>query len=325
LLGALLGIGVAIATGEGGAGAAVTAGSQSMAARRFFSHSRIQESSADQAALSFLKEAGISSEGLLSFLSKLEDQDILPQSQQSEYIRTHPLSRNRIDALKRHADSVPGTRDPYPRQWDSEHARMKAKLMGFLRPQQVIWYYDENENSVSSLYAHAIAAYRQSKIKKSLNLVNKLLAKEPKNPYFLELKAQMLKDYGNLKEAIIFYEKALDNIERAPLIEIDLAHSLIESSAGNKKVLKKAVSLLKKAETRETRSTRIHRLLATAYGRMGLETKATLQLAEEALLQGKIDYARNLASRTKNHLEPGTKEYLRAVDILNFIENEESD
>ncbi len=322
MLGALLGIGVALATGEGGAGAAVSAGARSMATQRFLSHSRVQESSADQAAIAYLKATDLSAAGLVSFLSKLENQEILPASRQSEYIRTHPLSRNRIDALRKNAAYQTSGPHPYPPQWDEEHSRIRAKLSGYIRPEQVIWHYSENDSSVPSLYARAISAYRQNKTEEAISLADRLLAAEPANPYFLELKAQMLKDFGRLGEAIPLYEKALAKIGNAPLIEIDLAHVLIENSGSGQESLSRAVTLLNRALQTEKRSARARRLLATAYGRMGREAEARLQLAEEALLQGKLEYAEGLAEGAKRNLKTGTPEYQRASDILNFIKIE---
>lgn len=321
MLGAILGIGVAIATGEGGAGAAVSAGTQSMAARNFLSYSRIQESSADQAALTYLDNAGIGSSGLLSFMKKLEGQEVLVDAQQSEYVRTHPLGRNRIDAL---SEGVSGSQAKgWPEQWDKDFAIIKAKLKSFINPQQVAWDYADNDKSLPARYARAIAAYRQSRIDEALSGADSLLGDEPENPYFLELKGQMLRDFGRLEEALPFYEKASVASSGNPLIDTDYAHILIETSERDSTRLQEAVRLLNKAEHEEKRSSRIHRLLATAYGRMGKEPLARLHLAEEALLQGKYDYAIHLAEGAIQSLEPGSKDYLRASDILNFAEMSE--
>ena len=84
--------------------------------------------------------------------------------------------------------------------------------------------------------------------------------------------------------------------------------------------LKKAIANLKRAGQSEPRSTRIHRLLATAYGRMGNDPSARLHLAEEALLQRKTKYARQQAETALKGLKENSREWLRAKDILNHIE-----
>jgi predicted Zn-dependent protease len=235
------------------------------------------------------------------------------------------LSRNRIDALRQNVGYETAGGVPYPVKWDEEHTRMKAKLIGFLRPQQVSWHFSEKDSSIPALYARAIAAYRQDHTGEALDLIDRLLAAEPANPWFLELKAQMLKDFGRLGEARPMYEAALRHSGEAPLIEIDLAHVLIETAGKDEKALNRAIDLLNRASVTERRSIKVRRLLATAYGRLGKESQARLQLAEEALLQGKMDYAKQLAEGAKKNLDPKSREYRRASDILNFIEQDEKE
>lgn len=323
MLGTLLGIGVAIATGEAGAGAAISAGTRSMASRNYLTYSRLHESSADQAAISFLKNAGLGSDGMMSFLEKLKDQDLLPEDQQAEYVRTHPLSRNRIEVLRRNADYTPPNGVQYPPEWNDEHARVIAKLKGYISPAQVSWFYGDKDNSIPACYARAIAAYRQDNEKDALKMIDSLIKTEPENPYFLELKAQMLRDFGRLSDAIPVYKEALSKTKDAPLIEIDLAHCLIENSGNDKDKLKQAIDLLNRAGIKERRISRIHRLLATAYGRMGMENVARLHLAEEALLKGNVSLSGRLARSAIDNLESDSVEYRRALDILNITRKEE--
>lgn len=324
ILGTLLGIGAAIATGEGGAAAAISAGASTMAARRFMAFSRVQESSADQAALSFLQKAGEDPTGLLSFMKKLQDEDLLPADQQTEYTRTHPLTRNRIDALVSGARGSPFIGKSLPPEWKEQHARMKAKLLAFISPEQVAWAYGESDTSVSARYARAIGAWRLNDMKPALSLMDGLLAQEKDNPYFLELKAQMLVGSGQLAQAVPLYERALSLRPGADLIRIDLAHALIESGGTDPKKLDQAVGHLLRARQGEERSSQIYRLLATAYGRMGREPEAQLALAEEALLQRRFDYAKELAERAARGLPEKSREWLRAKDILVFIEQEKN-
>ncbi len=322
LLGALLGIGAAIATGDGGVGAAVAAGTQNTAARRFLSHSRVNESSADQAALTYLQRAGLSADGLVSFLEKLADEDILPEGQQTEYVRTHPIGRNRINALEERAARITGDGRPYPAHWEDQHARMKAKLTGYIHPERVAWDYSESDSSIDAQYAYAISAYRLNKIDKALKRIDALIDQEQDNPYFLELKAQMLRDFGRVGESVSYYRKAADLTNNAPLITISYAHALLETARGDKRQINRAITLLNQTRPKEPRSARIHRLLATAYGRIGQNAHAKLHLAEEALLESRHDFAEQQAEAAKQQLPKGSREWIRANDILLFAQQE---
>jgi len=157
MLGTILGIGAAIATGNGGVGAAVAAGAQSTALNKYLAFSRVQESSADQAGLSALEKAGYSPKGMRDFMHKLESQELLPASQQSEYVRTHPLTRNRVDALSAGLARSEHKDVALPAVWIDQHARIIAKLTAFITPEQVVWNYPDSDNSIAADYARAIA------------------------------------------------------------------------------------------------------------------------------------------------------------------------
>ena len=238
LLSTILGLGAAVATGESGAAATLSTGGNSMAQRRFLAKTRVFESSADQAALSYLEKAGLNPTGLLTFLQKLEGEELVPQSQQSEYIRTHPLTRNRIDTIANAVQSSRFADTPYPVQWIEQHKRMKAKLLGFIRPEQVAWSYDDTDKSIPALYARTVADYRLNNIDKALAGINQLISLESTNPYFHELKGQMLVDFGRIKEAIPSYKTAVNFIPQDALIRTALAHAIIENSGKNKTALK---------------------------------------------------------------------------------------
>ncbi len=321
ILGMILGVGAAIATGESGAAATIGAGASSMAQRKMMRYSRTFEASADQAALRYLDTAKINPTGFESFLKKLEGQELRPESQQSEYVRSHPLTRDRVETVALRVDQSPYKNQPIPAEWVRQHKMMIAKLMGFVTPQQVVWTYDDRDNSREAVTARAIAAYRTNDVSRALKLSDQLLAMEPKNPYFLELKGQMLMDFGRVGEAIPFYERAIAIKPNAGLIRTALAHAQIETAKNDPAKLTKAIENLKVALKTEPRSTRVHRLMATAYGRSGDEPRAKLHLAEEALLQNRRDYAKSLAKQAQASLKTGSSDWIRANDILSYVQN----
>lgn len=323
LLGTLAGIGAAVLTGEGQLGAAISSGAQSMAISRFLSFSRVQESSADQAALSYFEKAEMSPNGLISFMRTLENQELLPAGQQVEYVRTHPLTRNRVDALENGAARNPHRDRPEPAEWAGMHARMKAKLAGFLKPEQVAWDYDRNDQAIEARYAHAIAAYRQNRVEEALRLTDGLIQTEPENSFFYELKGQMLVDFGRVAEALPYYKQALDLEPQAALIRASYAHAMIESAGRDESRLREAVNHLQRAAREEPRIPRTHRLLATAYGRLEQDAMARLHLAEEAFLRRDLPYAKRQAQAALQELDEGAPPAVRAQDILNAVEQED--
>lgn len=322
MLGTVLGIGAAIVTGNGGVGAAVAAGTQSTALNKFLAFSRVQESSADQSALESLEKAGYSAKGMRDFLEKLESEELLPATQQSEYVRTHPLTRDRVDAVTAGYERAAHKDAPVPAEWKEQHARLIAKLTGFITPEQVAWNYPDGDKSVAADYARAIAAYRQNRVEEALSRVDGLLAREKDNPYFLELKGQMLTDFGRVEEALPAYRQSIAVNPDAPLIRTAYAQALIESAGQNahRERLDDAIAELERAAQDDPRNARVDRLLATAWGRKGNDPMARLYLAEEAILQQNRDYAKKQAETAMAGLEKSSRPWLRAQDILVYLE-----
>ncbi len=318
ILGTVVGIGAALLSGEGGAANAIISGTQNLATRNFLANSRIKESSADQAALSYFEVAKYNPEGLGSFLEKLQDQELLPASRQSEYVRTHPLTRDRVEAVKARAAQSPYIDAEFPPEWIEQHARMRAKLIAFTAPGRVAWEYDDRDTSIPAQYARAIAAYRQNSIDDALERINALIQSEPGNPYFHELKGQMLVEFSRIEAGLEPYRQSIELKPQEALFRIAYAHALIESGNDNER-LREAIEQLSIAQKTELRSGRIHRLLATAYGRLGDENAAKIHLAEEAVLQRRIPYAKKLAQNALSNTEPQSATWIKAKDLLDYI------
>jgi predicted Zn-dependent protease len=327
MLGTILGIGAAILTGDGGAASAVALGTQASATTRFLTFSRIQESSADQAALEFLKAAQEDPRGFLTFMEQLESQELLPASQQSEYIRTHPLTRDRIDAIRKGVTTSPYHGKAGSERWAEQHARFLAKLTGFITPEKIGWAYDDRDQSVAARYARTIAAYRESRVDKALEMIDTLVNEEPQNPYFHELRGQMLMDFGRLEPAKVSLRRAIELNADAPLIRIMYAQALIESSNNGVRAadVQEAITQLNRAMRDEPRSPMVHRLLATAYGYRGMEAEAKLHLAEEAVLQRRFSDAKRLAESASGQLKQGSRSWIRAQDVLSVIQQADKD
>ncbi|MEM7442704.1 MAG: M48 family metalloprotease [Pseudomonadota bacterium] len=306
----------AAAAAAGGAdiGAATAAGGQASALSSMLSYSRTMESAADQAAMRYLDQAGYSSEGMLSFLETLQDQDLLPSSRQTEYLRTHPLTFDRIEAVRNHVGRSPRTGLEFsPQVWD-QFERVRAKLIGFQQPQLALQMYPASASGIAPRYGRAIALYRLGQLNQATSVMNQLIAAEPSNPYFQELMGQILFENGRLQEARPFYERADQLLPGEPLIQVALARILI--SEGGQANLQEAVDMLTTAVQRPGgRSPFAFRLLATAYGRMDNMGMTALSLAEEALALGDAQTANRQAARALQLLPNGAPGYLRALDV----------
>jgi len=312
LLMSVLGIAAAAGASSGDAGAAVLSGAATYGQRDILRHSRAAESAADQAGVRFLQESHLPVSGFLSFMEKLKDQELLPESQQSQYVQTHPLTQDRINFLENMVAQSTGHYET-PAAWTEMHARMKAKLQGYLFPDRML---QDKGTSVASQYGRAIANYRQGRADAALAQLDPLIKAEPKNPYFYELRGQILFEHARVDDAVAAYAKAVSFAPSSGLIRAAYGHALLESKIDTTAKTAEAVRQFETALQTETRDPSIHRFLATAYGRQGNDGASHLHLAEEALMQNKLDFAVRNAKLAKAALSKNSAGWQRADDIL---------
>ena len=314
ILAMLLG-GAAMGAGRGDIGNFIIGAGQGIAVRNFLTYSRTQESAADQAAMKFLDRAGISSKGLLEFMEILGEQDLVSPERQDPYVLTHPLTRNRVANIAEHVSQSAHSDTSLPAEFEIMHKRLRAKLYAFLNPLgRTLRVYKETDNSLESRYARAIAQYRKPDLDKALPLIDGLLAEFPRDPYFWELKGQMMFENGNAKAALKPYENAVNLLPDNALLRRDLAR--VQMALNDPAMVSRAVENLRASIAQDRDSPFTWRQLAIAYGRMGDKGRSSLALAEEALLKGQKSVARYHAGLAERLFPNGTREWLQAQDIL---------
>jgi predicted Zn-dependent protease len=317
ILAAVLGAAAAVA-GAPQLGTAIITGGQSYAQTNFMTFTRSQEQAADQAALTYLDRAGLSARGLAEFFKVLETQNVLAVSAPNPYLRSHPLTRERMQFVEGHLQRQEADASTVPEGWELAHSRMVAKLRAFLNdPRQVIDRYAQGDGLVER-YARAIAYYRLPDLPRALGEIDGLLADYPDDPYFHELKGQMLFENGRVEAAVGPYREAVRLQPTSALLRIGLAQALIETGAPDAN--QDAIGYLEEAIHHERTNPTAWRLLGIAQGRNGLEGRSALSFAEYALLIGKQDDARLYAKRAEARIEPSDPAWLRLQDILRVIE-----
>lgn len=191
---------------------------------------------------------------------------------------------------------------------------IKAKLHAFLDdPSRTLASYPESDRSPLARYARAIAYYRIPQLDKAVPEIDALIREFPANPYYRELKGQMLFENGRVREAIRPYEDAVRLAPSAALLRLSLSQVYIES--GDLGLNKRAIAYLNDVTRAEGRESQVWHFLAVAYGRDNQMGMAALSLAEEALANGKKRDAVQQSMRARQLLAKNTPPYLRAEDI----------
>ncbi len=313
ILSLLLGI-AAAAAGAPDAGMGIVLAGQRAAIGNFMSFTRAQESSADLAGASYLRKAGVSGKGSLAFFDKLRKQEYrLAVYATDSYDRTHPLSQERIQALKEVYEKDPAWTRPTDPALEARFQRVKGKLLGYVDSKQAVVRYPETDQSVAAHYARAYAYHLGAYPDKALSESDALLRSEPNDPFFLELKGQILLESGRPKEAIPLLRRAVAAAPDQPMISVTLGHALVATE--DRTNLAEAKQVLKNAVSRDNDNPFAWLQLGMIYDQEGDRARASLSMAESQNLQGQAKLALASANTAMAGIPKGTPDYLRAQDI----------
>ncbi len=307
----------------GAAGAAVLTGSASLAHNTLMAYARTEELAADRAAINYLEKTGQSAEGMLITFRRFADRMLVSSRGRDPYAFTHPMPRERISQIEDLASKsrFHDTRDPPALR--SRHDMMRAKLIAFIdSPRAVGARYPASDESLPARYARAVVAYRQNMPADAVRLTERLIAEQPSNPYFHELKGQTLLEWGKPREAIPSLRRA---VELAPQgtgapIRVMLGHAMVATEDTG--LLDEAIRQLTIAADRDRLDASPYRHLARAWGLKGNPVKADLMVAKGLLVAGNIQEARKYAARARDKLKTGSVDWLRADDIVSYKPDE---
>ena len=130
-----LGLGViAIFAGAPDAAMALFGSAGQFGMLTYFKFNRAQESAADQYGLDFLAKTHQSADGLVSFMEKFRYEEMMSEGKRDPYFRTHPISNDRIAAVRRRAAAVSLNAQPQSQQDDRPACDDEGQAGGVHRP-----------------------------------------------------------------------------------------------------------------------------------------------------------------------------------------------
>jgi predicted Zn-dependent protease len=325
ILGIGLMVGGAVSGGDNarevaGAGSGVMLGGNDVLMRSILSERRAQESSADQAGLRYLEATKQSGKGMLETFERFAQQEYVSATYQDPYVRSHPVASERLAQLRGNVAKSAYVDLKDPPQLQLRHDMMRAKIAGYLdRPQGVFNAYPANNTSLPARYARAIARNCSGKCADALGEVDALLRDKPDNPYFWELKGNLLFWVGKYREAIPQIRQALKLAGgEEPLIQTALAQNLlaIEDAA----LVDEAIKLLRRAAALDATNSTTYHQLAKAFYKKSQYPQADLAAAQAHFVEGNVKQAQIFAKRALVKLPQGSPEWIRAEDIVNYKE-----
>ncbi|MFL4968035.1 MAG: M48 family metalloprotease [Xanthobacteraceae bacterium] len=324
ILATVLGLGAVVAGAKTGAGQAASqigmaalTGPQEMIRRSLLSYVRAQEEQADKAGVKFLAATGQSAKGMYDTFRRFADQTMFTARGVDPYVQSHPMPAERVRALEEVARTSPYWDKKDPSELQLRHDMMRAKLAGFMdRPDTITRRYPTSDASLPARYARAISAYRFSDLRNAIGQIDALIAAQPNNPYFHELKGQALMESGRGAEAVAPLRRAAALAPHAQLIRALLAQALV--STHDAKHADEAIAILRDVLIHEKELVSGYRELAMAHGQKGDLAQADLASAQASFASGDFKTARELAARAKTRLPTGSPGWVKADDIATY-------
>ena len=287
---------------------------QNIALANVLQYSQGQEAEADEAAVRYLNATGKSTAGLIEFFAKLRNPQIITAFRANPYRQTHPLANDRISALRAKAENSPYY-DKKDAPEDIERLKLiQGKIKGFLWDfDDVLEEYKPDDRSDGALYARA-AAYRNHDLNKSIAEIDALLTRYPNNPYFHELKGQILFENSKIEQSIPPFRTSVKHAPAEALLRINLGRALFATE--NEANYLEASKVLRTAVLIENDNAFGWFELSRVYGALGQRAQADLANAEYHYLTRRYGEAIRLATNASKKLPQGTPDWYRASDII---------
>jgi predicted Zn-dependent protease len=310
--GMALAVAVGAASDLGEAATGIALGVRGSATRKFLLHSRAEESSADQSALGYMVRSGINPMGMVETLDIFVGQENLVAGRQDPYVRSHPLTRDRMRSVATMAmahDDL--SSDPNMVYW---HARVIGKLSAFQRAPS--WTLGRINDSLSEDIKHmrtAIAQGREGKLTSAIKSIDRALALRPADPFYQDLKAELYMRNRAFSKSARSYKKAHHLRPKDAIILAGYGRALLAEGK-----FSRALDILEQARVRDFRNSALLRDLGVAYSKLGKHAMASLVSAERYSLQGRIKDAKMHANRAAAGLPLGSPAWQRAQDIIDI-------
>lgn len=300
------------------AGGGIAIGGGEMARRGLLGYQRTEEVTADRSAITYLEATGQSAKGMLTTFSRFQSALALSGSRVDPYQVSHPMPRERIANLEELAKRSPHYNRADSAALQQRHDMMRVKIAVHTEGQGAFSrLLRKNPRGLAAQYGDTLNTYLNGNPRSALSKVDALIKQQPKNPYFQELRGDILMKANRPAGAAESYARAvrLDPV-KSGILPISYGQALI--AIGTKDSLRKAVTQISSGLERDRENSIGYRYLAQAYGQLGDIPEAELATAEGHFYRGAYQDAKIFAMRAQQRFKRGAPGWVRAQDIINF-------
>ncbi len=305
------------------AGAGALMAGQAAAQQMQINFTRANEKEADALGIQLMTEAHFDTQMMASFFERMQrasrytDPAYIP-----EYLRTHPITINRIAEARNRAAQIKQTKIVGDR---IEYHLIKAKLrvMDEPDPMQAVRYFQEalarhDDEPIEAIrYGYALALNEAGDFEKARNELTKLMAAHPDNIAFLIASGRVEQHATLYAAALPYFAKAyeLRPESRAAVYGYVNALLLVDRA-------QEAKELLGSYGLSDRRDPKFYKLLADAQLKLGDKPESHHSLAEYYYSVGEFPYAAEQLRIARE--SPGLSNYQRQKIVARLEEVEDT-
>ncbi|MET0166104.1 MAG: M48 family metalloprotease [Burkholderiales bacterium] len=195
-------------------------------------YTREHEREADRIGFQVLDRSGFDVNAMPLFFERLQRATRTYESNAPSYLRTHPLTTERIADMRNRAESA-----PYRLVTDSiDFQLLRAKIRANTEPpKEALAFFQESVgekkfvNEAAARYGLVTALLRAQQYAQAKEELRKLRTILPSNPIVETLAGRVLTASGDLPGAIAFYRSALSSHPRYRALVFDYAAALLQN------------------------------------------------------------------------------------------------
>jgi len=274
----------------GEAGQAAMVAANASAIENQLEYSRGFEKEADGIGLQTLARAGYDPRAMPAFFERLQRWSRVYESGAPEFLRTHPLTTDRIADTRVRADNYQSSGDPD--QTDFYHVRAKIRASFSDDAGSTAAQFASNlesgdyENETAERYGYALALSNAGRNDEALTVIDRLAKENPDSIRHQTARGNILVNAGRYADAVEHFERIHQRWPEQRALNLYYASALIQTKrySDAKRILKK--QLLKGRDDPQ-----VYALLARAEGEMGNSLLAHQNLAEYHYLRADLQEA----------------------------------
>ncbi|MDP1633262.1 MAG: M48 family metalloprotease [Gallionellaceae bacterium] len=261
-------------------------GAQAGTIQRQLNFTREHEKEADRIGIAILDKSGFDTRGMPTFFERMQKATQLLEGSTPSYLRTHPLTNERIADVDGRVQQIPFRLVP-----DSlDFQLMRARLIALQRhPLEAVAYFESAlgekkfGNPVAQRYGLVLALLRGNQVKRATQEFATLQKQAPRSATIVALDGQIRRLDRQDKDISIFYRNALKEFPRHHALIYDYAEILLQERR-----YREALELLDEQIAVDGNNAKLYALQAQAFSALGRHQEEHHALAYNYILHGNL-------------------------------------